>query len=216
MYEILKEEKIDNFKVTFRKNQKTAKYELVLKHLQAGGHFSVHSKVQLLQNDGTLLDMVDIEQVNVDQIYENIRKYGTTEGMYLVKQEVKSQPIGLYFNSTKIKISPEDVRHKKTVQESTFTATGEKLNHHWPIFKKYKETGYGSIIRATMTNHQVCSSHCQYCSTIARNKKDSVTLEEAKAFVTNLYDQQAEYNQKNFPEYNDLYPLQDLIFVLKD
>jgi len=205
MHEILKEEEIDNFKVTFRKNQKTAKYELVLKHLQAGGHFSVHSKVQLLQNDGTLLDMVDIEQVNVDQIYENIRKYGTTEGMYLVKEEIKSQPIGLYLNSTKIKISPEDVRHKKTLQESTFTATGEKLNHHWPIFKKYKETGFGSIIRATMTNHQVCSSHCQYCSTIARNKKDSVTLEEAKEFVNKLYDQQAEYNQKNFPKHNELY-----------
>jgi len=205
MHEILKEEEIDNFKVTFRKNQKTAKYELVLKHLQARGHFSVHSKVQLLKNDGTLLDMVDIEQVNVDQIYNNIRKHGTTEGMYLIKEEVKTQPVGMYLNSTKIKISPEDVRHKKTLQESTFTATGEKLNHHWPIFKKYKETGFGSIIRATMTNHQVCSSHCQYCSTIARNKKDSVTLEEAKEFVTKLYDQQAEYNQKNFSEYNELY-----------
>ena len=204
MHEILKEEQINDFKVTFRKNKKSSKYELVLKHLEAGGHFSIHNKVQLLDNQGTLLDMVDIEKVNIDQIYENIKKHGTTEGMYIVSN-LKNEPIHFPFLSKKINISPEDVRHKKTLQESSFTATGEKLNHHWPIFKKYQETGYGSIIRATMTNHQVCSSHCQYCSTIARNKKDSITLDEAKAFVNKLYDEQAEYNKEHFSEYNTLY-----------
>jgi ABC-type Fe3+/spermidine/putrescine transport system ATPase subunit len=51
-----------------------------------------------------------------------------------------------------------------------------------PIFKKLNETGHGSIIRATMTNHQVCSSRCSYCSTIGREKKDSINLDEAKEF----------------------------------
>jgi hypothetical protein len=48
-------------------------------------------------------------------------------------------------------------------------------------------------------------SHCQYCSTIGRNKKDSVTLQEAKDFVSKLYFDQAEYNRLHYPEYNDLY-----------
>jgi organic radical activating enzyme len=202
MYDILKESEIKDYRLTFRKNQKLDRFELVIKHMHAGGHFSVHNKVQLLDGHGKFLDMVDISNIDIDQIFSNIEKYGTTEGLYIVKAN-KDQIVN--FSPRRKGITPEDVRHKKTLQESSFTATGEKLNHHWPIFKKYKETGYGSIIRATMTNHQVCMSHCQYCSTIARNKKDSITLDEAKEFVTKLYDDQAEYNKKYFSEYNDLY-----------
>jgi hypothetical protein len=102
-------------------------------------------------------------------------------------------------------ISPSDIIHIKTDAEKSFTATGDKLYYHWPIFKKFQETGFGSIIRATMTNHQVCSSKCEYCSTIARNKSDSVTFSEAKSFFDKLYFDQAEFNKNNFPKYNDLY-----------
>ena len=102
-------------------------------------------------------------------------------------------------------VDPANVVHVLTDQERSFTATGHKLLHHWPIFKKYKETGYGSIIRATMTNHQVCASKCEFCSTIARNKADSVTLDEAIRFVHALDDEQAQFNRERFPEYNELY-----------
>ena len=202
MHEIIKEETVDNYKLTFRKNSKSQKNELVIKHLFAGEHFSVHNKVQLLDSSGKFLEMVDISNVNVDQLFANIKKSGTTEGLYLLT-DLKEHPI--YISKATKGIKPSDVRHKKTLQETSFTATGEKLNHHWPIFKKYKETGFGSIIRATMTNHQVCMSHCQYCSTIARNKKDSISLQEAKKFVTSLYDEQADFNKKYFSEYNELY-----------
>lgn len=102
-------------------------------------------------------------------------------------------------------ISPNDILHIRTNIEKSFTSTGDKLTYHWPIFKKFHETGYGSIIRATMTNHQVCSSKCEYCSTIARNKSDSVSFDEAKKFFDALYFDQAEFNKRNFPEYNELY-----------
>ncbi len=104
-----------------------------------------------------------------------------------------------------MEINPNTVVHQNTDEEKSFTSTGDKLAYHHPIFKKYSETGYGSIVRATMTNTQSCSSKCSYCSTIHRNKKDSISLEEAKEFVNKLYFDQAEYNKKNFPEYNDLY-----------
>ena len=51
-----------------------------------------------------------------------------------------------------LKIEPETVRHIKTNSESSFTSTGEKLDAHWPIFDKFQKTGFGSIIRATMTS----------------------------------------------------------------
>lgn len=102
-------------------------------------------------------------------------------------------------------INPNQVVHVLTDTEKSFTSTGHKLLHHWPIFKKYRETGFGSIIRATMTNHQVCSSKCEYCSTIARNKADSISLEEAIKFIDTLHDEQARYNKENFPVYNELY-----------
>lgn len=89
--------------------------------------------------------------------------------------------------------------------EQSYTATGSKLAYHWPIFQKYRETGYGSIIRATCTFHQSCSSHCSYCSTINRLNADTTTLEENKAFVRTLYHDQAAFNRDRFPGHNALY-----------
>ena len=56
-----------------------------------------------------------------------------------------------------------------------------------------------------MTLHQVCASRCQFCSTINRNRKDSITLDEAKKFVESLYYDQAKYNEENFSKYNSEY-----------
>ena len=56
-----------------------------------------------------------------------------------------------------------------------------------------------------MTLHQVCMSRCQFCSTIGRNKKDRINLEEAKNFINSLYDDQAIFNITNFSEYNEEY-----------
>ena len=197
---IIKEHEIQDYKLTYRINPKNNINELVLRYQGAGKHFAVHTKVQLLDHAGNFVSMTDINESVVDELFGNIEKYGPTEGMYLTKKD--SQP-DLIVGT--VKMRPEDVRHAKTVQESSYTATGEKLFYHWPIFKKLKETGHGSIIRATMTNHQVCMSHCQYCSTIGRNKKDSVSLQEAKDFVSSLYFDQAEYNKQHFSEYNELY-----------
>jgi organic radical activating enzyme len=106
---------------------------------------------------------------------------------------------------TEIQIQPDNILHSETYSEKSYTSTGEKLDYHWPIFKKYSETGYGSIIRATVTNHQKCSSRCSYCSTIHRNNADSISLSEFKGFIDKLTDLQGEYNKEHFPEYNTLY-----------
>lgn len=102
-------------------------------------------------------------------------------------------------------IAPESVRHQLTSSESSFTSTGVKLDHHWPIFHKLRDTGYGSIIRATLTLHQKCTSKCPYCSTISRNASDSISLDEAKDFVNRLYFDQEVYNLEHFPSYNKSY-----------
>lgn len=199
MFETLREELVNDYILTFRQNKKQQRTELVLKYNGAGRHFAVHTDVQLLDTHGHFIEMQTIGFEHFDELVNNIRRFGPTQGLYLTRNEIR-----VAVPTTK-KITPEEVRHTKTVQESSYTATGEKLLAHWPVFKKLRDTGMGSIIRATMTNHQVCSSHCQYCSTIGRNKKDSVTLEEAKAFVNSLYHDQAEYNRKHYPEYNELY-----------
>ena len=86
MHDIIKEKDINNFKVTYRKHQKKGGYELLVKHLTAGNHFAVHNKVQLVDEDGKFLEMVDIENVNIDQLFDNIEKFGTTEGLYVSKE----------------------------------------------------------------------------------------------------------------------------------
>lgn len=110
----------------------------------------------------------------------------------------------LYHESTQID-DPLAITHAETRQEHSYTSTGSKLDHHWPIFKKLSETGYGSIIRATLTLHQKCSSRCAFCSTINRSNADSISLNEAIDFIDKLYYDQAEFNNKNFSEYNELY-----------
>lgn len=200
---ILKEQIIDDYILTFRANSQGGNIELVLHHQGVGKHFSVHTRVQLLDSNGNFIEMTDITANVIDEITHNIQQFGPTEGLYL-KQKSVTQPAYASLPSRQ-RVDPDSIRHAKTLQESSYTATGEKLNHHWPIFKKLRSTGHGSIIRATMTNHQVCMSHCQYCSTIGRNKKDSVTLQEAKDFVTKLYYDQAEFNRQHFTDYNNLY-----------
>ena len=99
----------------------------------------------------------------------------------------------------------EDLIHFRGITEHSFTSTGSKLDYHWPIFQKFQDTGFGSIIRATLTLHQKCSSKCPYCSTINRKSDDEISLEEAKDFIKKLYFEQAEFNREKFPVYNNLY-----------
>lgn len=95
--------------------------------------------------------------------------------------------------------------HRLTVAEQAYTSTGAKLAAHQPIFDKLADTGYASIIRATMTLHQVCSARCSYCSTSRREKRDAITLAEAIKFIVQLYDHQALHNALHFTRYNDAY-----------
>lgn len=189
----IREVTVDGYTLLFRQTE--LRYELVLKY---NSHFAVHTEVQLLDSEGNFLENKNLSPEYFDELVDNITKYGPNDGLYLTKKTVT------YVDIPK-RIQPSDILHVETKQEKSYTTTGEKLKHHWPIFKKLQDTGMGSIIRATMTLHQVCASHCQYCSTIGRNKKDSISLQEAKDFVEKLYHDQAEYNKKHYPEYNEMY-----------
>jgi hypothetical protein len=60
-------------------------------------------------------------------------------------------------------------------------------------------------IKPRSTTQRHCSSRCQFCSTINRNKKDATTFEETKEFIEKLYFDQADYNKKYFSNYNEQY-----------
>jgi len=193
-----------DFKLEGRILDSLGNIKIRITHKLGGKHFADHEKVQVLDVNNKIIGSEKINKLNIKYIFENIKKKGTTEGLFVVKD--KNNNYCSFTNDNK-KINPSSVLHKETIFEKSFTATGEKLNSHWPIFKKFKETGYGSIIRATMTLHQVCMSRCQFCSTIGRNKKDSIELDEAKNFIDVLYDNQANYNVNNFSKYNEEYKI---------
>lgn len=199
--EISKETK--NFDLKYRLNRKTGRPELILKSKKFGGHYAAHTRFNLLDESGHLLEIKEIDSATAKFIMENFEERGDTASFDIFENDLKTGRVNK--NRLMPNINPLDVRHKLTTNENSFTSTGAKLNNHWPIFKKYEETGYGSIIRATLTLHQVCSSHCHYCSTISRNKKDSISLQEAKDFVLSLYEEQALFNRDHFPEYNEIY-----------
>ncbi len=165
---------------------------LRVRSLNKAKHFAIH-RTYLKRDKNGDTSSHKITEENCDLIIESLQKKGITEGFIVLE------------NNNSKQILPSDITHKLQEKEINFTSTGHKLNHHWPIFSKLKDTNYSSIIRATMTLHQVCSSRCQFCSTINRNKKDSITLDEAKEFIEKLYFDQAKYNEENFSKYNNEY-----------
>ncbi len=163
-----------------------------VRSLNKAKHFAIH-RTFLKRDKNGITQRHNITEHNSNEIIRSIQKKGITEGFIVVD------------NNDNVPISPRDITHKLQEKEINFTSTGHKLDHHWPIFSKLKDTGYSSIIRATLTLHQVCSSRCQFCSTINRNKKDSISLDEAKDFVKKLYFHQADFNEKHFKKYNNEY-----------
>ena len=137
-------------------------------------HFAVYRTFTKRFPDGKEIN-AKIDGDIKDILVKSIQKKGITEGFILKFDENDK-----YSDFLEKKINPENIRHVSGKSEKSFTSTGDKLSAHWPIFHKLNETGFGSIIRATLTLHQVCSSRCQFCSTINRNKKDSTTFEETK------------------------------------
>lgn len=162
-----------------------------------------HKSYNLILADGRIRPDQPITENAARLIVKNFQKCGETEAFDVPEEALRDA--ALASEKKTAEPSTPSVRHVKTEAEQTFTATGDKLPFHWPIFKKYQETGFGSIIRATMTNHQVCASRCPYRSTIARNKSDRISLEEAQAFVEKLYVRQAAFNRASFSTYNDAY-----------
>ena len=170
----------------------TNAFRITQKSQTTGRHFARHTACTVVTPDGQAHNR-PLTLASSQQILAQLELKGDTECFIL------------HETADSAELSPEDINHRKTHTEKSYTATGDKLAYHWPIFKKFKETGYGSIIRATLTNHQVCSSRCQFCSTISRNKSDSVTLQQAIDFVDALYFKQEKFNEERFPEYNALY-----------
>ncbi|MDG5496778.1 hypothetical protein [Niveispirillum sp. BGYR6] len=189
------------FKLSYGLNRRAGRPELTLISTVGAGHRAIHSNYIELDDDGSVIDHPLIGPDVAAFIYRNFDRRGHTESFTIPARALAHGEAEAALVAPK----PEDVRHQLGTTEKSFTATGAKLAAHWPIFHKLRDTGFSSIIRATMTNSQVCASRCHFCSTIARNKKDSITLEEAKRFVTTLYDEQAAFNREQFPEYNEEY-----------
>ena len=189
----------DAYEIKYQRNKKTLENEIIIKSKQGGKYQAKYKEYFEIDDNGDILATRSIDDSVANILIDNILKKGDTEGFYLSKNNQFN------INNKSDELRLKDIIHKNSDKETNFTSTGEKLNSHYPIFQKLRETGYGSIIRATMTLHQLCSSHCPFCSTISRTKKDSITLEEAKDFVNKLYYEQKDYNKFNFSKYNDMY-----------
>ena len=80
---------------------------------------------------------------NVDAVLANVIRLGVTKGLYFDNNLNEPSP-----NTTSSgDITDHQIRHKRTIGEQNYTSTGQKLSAHWPIFQKFRDTGFGSIIR---------------------------------------------------------------------
>lgn len=176
--------------------------KIVVKSKSAGRHSAEHTHVNVLDREGRFVGRRQLDETLARIVLRQFSSKGDTGAFAIFSEDIDGKN---ELGSSAFQVSPESVLHVKTEEENAYTANGSKLWYHKPIFDKLRETGFGSIVRATMTNHQVCASKCQFCSTIARNRRDSITLEEAIAFVDALYFDQAEYNRAYHPDWNEKY-----------
>jgi hypothetical protein len=188
--------------VSYRYSHRHRAHVVAVRSRSQGGHSAEHARFTLIDDEGALLDTPPIDERVARFILRHFDVRGDTESFTIYRSDLEADRLLTRAAPT---VEPGDVVHTLTTTEQSFTATGAKLAAHWPIFEKHRDTGYGSIIRATMTLHQVCSSRCHYCSTIARNRRDSISLPEAQAFVEALLDRQAAFNRERFPAYNARY-----------
>jgi hypothetical protein len=192
----------DRFRLRYAFHPRRGRMIFVVESKGDGRHRAEHVSVNLIEDDGNVSDVVPIDDGIARFIIRHFDQRGDTESFSIYRSDLAA---GHMLPRDRRPASPAAVRHSLTRAEQSFTATGAKLAHHQPIFAKYRDTGFGSIIRATLTNHQVCSSKCQFCSTIARNRRDMVSLAEAQRFVEKLYVDQADFNRRHFARYNDDY-----------
>ncbi len=189
-------------RVTYVYSRKHRRKVIRLQSTGAGRHRAEHTDFTLLADDGRIIGSRPITDEVAEFIIANFERRGATASFNIYESDLEA---GRLLPREVVDVSPGDVRHVLTRAEQTFTSTGHKLAHHWPIFRKLHKTGFGSIVRATLTLHQKCSSSCSYCSTIARLRDDSISLIEAKDFVWKLYHEQAAFNRERFPTHNRMY-----------
>lgn len=201
---ILLRTETERYVITFQQHASHAAPILRVRSKLGGGHSADYTQAHVVDEDGRVLRPCPIDMEVARIIMDNFARKGDTEAFNIPLRQLEAAERHPAEADT-LATTPESIRHTLTDAERSFTSTGAKLLAHKPVFYKFAATGMGSVIRATLTNHQVCSSRCPYCSTISRNKKDSVSFEEAKAFVDKLYFDQAEYNRTRFPEYNAAY-----------
>ncbi|MBT3883163.1 MAG: radical SAM protein [Rhodospirillaceae bacterium] len=192
----------ERFDISGRLRAGAGGYEIRLRSRQGGRNHAVHTHFNLVADSGDLIERRPLDAQAARFIIDNFEARGDTASFDIFASDLTGSGMR---EREPVATDPKSIRHQLTGSEQSYTATGTKLAYHQPIFDKYRETGFASIIRATMTLHQVCASKCPYCSTIRRNRADAITLDEAKAFVTALGEDQARYNRDNFAVYNDRY-----------
>lgn len=202
-YRIIRQAATETFDLIFAEDKRTQKKEFILQS-KSGKHRAHHSFITLLDQQGKVIGEREIDDDVAEFILKHFHLRGDTESFFIYEDDLVK---GGYAGLRKNEFNPTDVRHVVTKSEKSYTSNGAKLWYHKPIFDKLRDTNFASIIRATMTLHQVCASRCQFCSTIARNKKDTTTLQEAIDFVDSLYSKQAQFNAEQFGAYNDAYRL---------
>ena len=92
-----------------------------VRSLNKAKHFAVHRTYLKREHDGKTITQ-KITEKNSDIIIKSIESKGITEGFIIVD------------NDKGLNISPADITHKLQEKEINFTSTGDKLDHHWPIF----------------------------------------------------------------------------------
>ena len=134
--------------VEYKYIKKLKKYGISIQSRDKGACEAVHTQYHLLDSDNNIVDVPDITPTVAEYIIKHFPQKGDTESFIIYNNDLSGKK-----EDKNKDICIDTIRHKLTDSEKSFTATGHKLFHHWPIFEKFKETRYQSIIRATMTLH---------------------------------------------------------------
>ncbi len=121
------EKEVSGFKLTYKYNLRLKQHALQLRSLVGGSHFADHTRYNLLEDDGTIIESRPITSDVARFIIDNFESRGSTASFDIYKTDLEA---GRILPRDKPSVGPQDVRHKLTVVEQSYTATGAKLAHH--------------------------------------------------------------------------------------
>ena len=117
--EVIRQMDAPRFTLSYMRSRSTGETEIILEGKTAGRHRARHYSVDILDDDGRLVEARKIDDTVADFVFEHFLQRGDTESFRIHESDLKA---GRLLPRKAAVTRPDEVRHQLTDAERSFTA----------------------------------------------------------------------------------------------